>query len=275
MSVAASALGLEMRSTADGALTWAARTWFAVTAFGQLIFAVYVAVLYGGAVVYGDLTKWNVVLPKGYIAGDTVGNLSIGVHMLFTVLIVLAGLTQLTPAIRSRAPSFHRWTGRFYMLAAVTMSLSGLYLVWVKGGVSGDATQSVAISVNALLILIFAALALRYAMARNIVDHRRWALRLFMVVSGVWFFRIGIMFWVFVNRGPVGFDPQTFTGPFLTVWSFGQYLLPLAVLEMYLRIKDRGSDKGKSAMAASLFVISGCMCVGIFVATVGMWLPRL
>jgi hypothetical protein len=36
--------------------------------------------------------------------------------------------------------------------------------------------------------------------------------------------------WSRTNHGPAGFDPKAFTGPFLTFWSFGNYLLPLAIL---------------------------------------------
>ncbi len=43
--------------------------------------------------------------------------------------------------------------------------------------------------------MICAAMALHYALARNIDAHKRWALRTFIVVSGVWFFRVGLMLW--------------------------------------------------------------------------------
>jgi hypothetical protein len=38
-----------------------------------------------------------------------------------------------------------------------------------------------------------------------------------MVLSGVWFFRLGMFLWLAINRGPAGFEPDTFTGPFLTI----------------------------------------------------------
>jgi hypothetical protein len=96
-----------------------------------------------------------------------------------------------------------------------------------------------------------------------------------MVVNGVWFFRVGLMFWIAVNQGPVGFDPKTFTGPFLSFLSFADYLLPLAVLEIYLRTKDRAGVAGRFAMATVLFVLTLAMATGIVVATMGMWLPRM
>jgi len=41
----------------------------------------------------------------------------------------------------------------------------------------------------------------------------------------------------FVIKGPVGFEPNTFTGPFLNFFSLADYLLPLAILEIYLQTK--------------------------------------
>jgi len=40
-------------------LPWAATFWFVVAAAGQLIFAFYIASLYGGATLRGDLAGWN------------------------------------------------------------------------------------------------------------------------------------------------------------------------------------------------------------------------
>ena len=50
--------------------------------------------------------------------------------------------------------------------------------------------NDIGVSLNGVLIMIFAEIALRYARARKIAVHRRWALRTFMVVSGVRFLRV-------------------------------------------------------------------------------------
>ena len=97
-----------------------------------------------------------------------------------------------------------------------------------------------------------------------------WALRLFIAVNGVWFFRVGLMLWLIVWQAPVGLDPQTFTGPFLYVLSFAQFLLPLAVLEIYLRARHRGA-----LLALGLVLLSLATAGGIFGATMMMWLPRM
>jgi hypothetical protein len=259
---------------ADPALRAAAVFWFGVTVLGQLLFAFYVAVFYGRAAAQGRLEDWNKVLQVGYVPGDTVGNLVLGLHLLFAVVITAGGALQLVPRIRRTWPRFHRWNGRIYLLSAAVASVGGLIMVWTRK-TGGDLPQDLAISINALLILGFAGMALRHALARRFDVHRRWALRLFLAVSGVWFFRIGLMFWIVVNQGPVGFDPKTFTGPFLTFLSFAQYLVPLGVLQLYLQAQERREPRGQLAMAGGLLVLTLAMMGGIAAAAAIMWLPHL
>lgn len=264
--------GLDVKAAA--ALAGAARSWFVVTVAGQWIFAAYVAALYGGAVVRGDLGVWNKVLPHGYDPGNPIGNFALGMHLLFAVVLNLGGPLQLVPRQRMRFPAVHRWIGRVYVPTAFAAGVSGLYLSLSGRRVVGDTSQHVAIVVNGLLILVCAVLAWRTAMARDFRAHERWALRLFLVVSGVWFFRVGLMFWLAVNGRPVGFDPETFRGPFLTFLAFAQYLLPLMVLEAYLWARARGTA-ARLTVAAVLLLGTAALALGILVATKVMWLPRL
>ncbi|WP_255757284.1 DUF2306 domain-containing protein [Massilia sp. erpn] len=261
-------------SRAKATLNAAATLWFLLALTGQLIFVAYIVALYGGAAVRGDLQAWNQVMSHGYVAGDRAGNLAIGAHLLLAAVTMLGGALQLIPRLRTLAPTFHRWNGRVYLTGAVVGSLSGLYMLWFRGAV-GDTVQHIGTSLNAALILLCSGMALRTALARSFAAHRRWALRLFLCVSGVWFFRIGLMFWLALNGGPAGFDPKTFSGPFLSFLAYAQYLLPLAVLELYLRCRERGNAAARFAMAAVLFASSAATAVGVTVAAMGMWLPRM
>ena len=252
----------------------AAALWFLVAVAGQTMFAFYVSSFYGRAAVRGDFAGWNQVMAHAYVAGEPLGNLAAASHLVLAVLITVGGALQLIPQIRQRIPIFHRWNGRIYVLSAFVISLLGLFMMWTRGTV-GDFWQHLGTSFNAIVIMVCAVFAWRTARAGQFGRHRRWALRLFLSVSGVWFFRIGLMFWLAVNQGPVGFDIKTFTGPFLTFLSFAQYLLPLAILEIYLHTQDHAAAAGRLAMAAGLFALTLAMGMGIAVATMGMWLPRL
>ena len=91
------------------ALRAAATSWFIVAILGQWIFVAYVIGFYGSAAVRGRFEEWNKVLPHGYVAGDTVGNLVVSLHLLFAVVVIVGGALQLIPQVRRIAPAFHRW----------------------------------------------------------------------------------------------------------------------------------------------------------------------
>jgi uncharacterized membrane protein len=265
---------LELKSVADVTLKAAARFWFVVTVIGQLAFAFAVASFYGLTALRGDFHRWSKSITHGWVPGDTMGNFSVAMHLVSAVVVTLAGTVQLIPRVRDRFPAFHRWNGRIYMMTAVTVSLAGLYMTWVRGSV-GDLSQHLGSSLMAVLIMLCAAMALRYALARDFKTHRRWALRLYLVVSASLFIRAGIFLSLFLNHGPFGFDPQTFTGPFLTFMTFAQYLLPLAVLEIYLRAQDRPGALRRIATAGVLLVLTLAMGAGIFAVTMAVWLPQV
>jgi hypothetical protein len=256
------------------ALHWAAAAWVAVALAGQLVFAGYVVLYYGRSALAGRPQDWNHNLAVGYVPGDAVGNAMLAAHLAAAVLVMLAGALQLLPWVRRRWPAWHRWSGRTFMVAACLGAAGGLYMTATRP-VIGDASQHIAVSVNGLLVLLCAALAWYHAAARRIDIHRRWALRLYLLVNGVWFFRIGLMLWLLVNHGPVGFDPKTFTGPFITILSCAQFLLPLAVLELYLRAQASGSAAARAAVAAGLGLATLATAAGSVGAFLGMWLPRL
>lgn len=263
-------------SWSRAALSGSATAWLAATLTGQAIFAAYVAIFYGGAAIAGNYERWGKVLPRGFDAADPLGNALLGLHLLLAVAWVTGGVLQLIPDIRRSSPAFHRWNGSMYIGFAAMLASGGLWLVWVRGGVAGDLTQHLAISINALLILGCSAMAWRAARSRRFSDHQRWALRLFVVASGVWFFRVGLMAWLAVHRRPVGFDAATFQGPFLTLLAFGAYVvLPLALMQLYLNAKDRGGAVARFGVAAALSMVTLAICGGTFAAAMGLWLPRM
>jgi len=274
MSTAVMTPRLELNSVANAALKASVRFWFVVLLLGQLLFAFTVASFYGMTAARGNIHTWTKILSHGIISGDGMGNFALATHLISAVIIILAGTLQLIPQIRNRFPVFHRWTGRLYIVTAFTVSLAGLYLMWARGTV-GDLPQHLGTSLMAILIMIFALMALRYAVARDFKTHRRWALRLYLVVSASLFIRAGIFLSLLLNRGPFGFDPATFSGPFLTFVSFAQYLVPLAVLELYLHAQQRPGALMRIAISVLLFVLTLGMAAGIFAVTAGAWAPNL
>jgi len=272
MSTAVMTNRLELTSVADTALKAAARFWFAVILISQLIFAFSVGSFYGLTVQRGDYHAWK--FTNGYVPGVTKGNWAVLMHVFSAAVVMLAGAVQLVPQVRKRFPAFHRWDGRIYMLTAVALSVAGLYMTWIRGSV-GDIPQHLGSTMNAFLIWLCAALALRYALARDFATHRRWALRLYLVVSASLFIRAGLFLSLALNHGPFGFDPSTFRGPFLTFLAFAQTLLPLAVLEIYLWAQDRPGTLRRLATAGMLFVLTLVMGAGLFAVAMAQWVPQV
>jgi hypothetical protein len=64
-------------------------------------------------------------------------------------------------------------------------------------------------------------------------------------------------------------------GPFDIFWGFGEFMIPLAVLELYFRSRDAALAPAKGAMAAALLALTGLMAVGIVGAWLFMWRPVL
>jgi Predicted membrane protein (DUF2306) len=259
---------------ANSALRGAAQFWFLAAVIGQWVFAYYIVAYFGGLTAQEGLEGLkNSHLPVGFVDGDIMGNIVLAAHLLLAASITFGGALQLIPQIRAHALPFHRWNGRLFILTAFIISIAGLYMVWTRGTI-GDIVGHVFISINAILIMICAGMAWHYARARNIKIHRRWAIRTFVIVNGGWFFRIGLMLWVFLSGG-AGIDFATFTGPALNVLNLCCYVLSLGVVELYLRTQDSAGAHGRFAMAGGLFVLTVFMGIGIFMATMGMWLPRL
>ena len=258
-------------SLADLALKSAAVLWFLVAAAGQWLFVIYIVGFFGPPTLQGDWEAWdrNKMLFHGYVAGDTAGNLAFAAHVMMAAIITFGGTLQLIPQIRSYAIGFHRWNGRVFIFTAFAISLAGLFLHFTRGhpsllGLGG-------ITLNGVLIMFCAGQALGFALARDIDTHRRWALRTFMVVNGVWFLRVGVMGWMILTQS----TSMKAAAPFIEFWSFGSYLVPLAVLELYLRAERGDGALRKLAVSLLVVALTGAMAVGIFGAYMFLWRPLL
>jgi hypothetical protein len=252
-----------------------AAIWLALAIVGQWLFSYFIGAFYGVATLAGNFPQWakNPILIKGYVAGDTTGNLNFAAHILLAAVIAMGGALQLIPWLRANAPRFHRWNGRVFMVSVILASVGGLYLTWVRGTYK-HWVGAAGISLDAVLIVGFAFMAWRTARARDFVAHRRWALRTFIVASGVWFMRAGYFAWFIVMQGPVGVK-KGMDGAFDFFWAFGCYLVPLAVLELYMKAKDSDNPKLKLASAIVLGVFTLLMTIGIAGAAFLLWRPLI
>ena len=272
MSTAALTPAVNTRSAA-AILKGAAGFWFAVAVIGQALFLTYILAFYVPSTLSGNFAVWakNTHLIKGYVPGDTVGNLAFGAHVLMAAVITFGGTVQLVPQIRARAPAIHRWVGRAFMTTAIAAALVGFYMTWARG--TAELVPGIGISLDAALIVGFAILAWRAAVRRDVANHRRWAMRTFIVANGVWFLRLGFV--VYGLARSVAGDLLPSMGAFFVAWNFGAYLVPLAILELYFLAQAKGGPSARLAMAGLLILVTLLMGVGIAGSWFGLFAPVL
>jgi uncharacterized membrane protein len=249
-------------------LDGAAKFWFFVATIGIWVFGLFVLIHFGGAAITGNIEKFNTG------DGSMLATLSILIHVVLASIVILAGPLQLIPIVRARFPRFHRWNGRVFVSVSLVVSLAGFVMLWTRDSIPGGKAMMIALNGLVFLVILSCWNTVKNARARQLVEHRKWALRLFLVVNAGWFFRVGLVAWSMV-LGPVGFNPETFEGPFIQVMAFAQYMIPLAVLEMYFRAQNSQSGMKKSLFAGFLVLSTLVMAAGIFGAAMGMWLPHI
>jgi Predicted membrane protein (DUF2306) len=250
----------------------AGAAWFVAALFGQAIFAVYIFIAFWLTAAAGDWAYWTEHLFTGIIAGDVLGNALMVMHLTLAFIITASGPLQLIPAVRQHVPALHRWNGRAYVLVALVISAGATALIWTRPAFGGPINAALQ-SFNGAAIFTCALLALQTARGRNFASHRRWATRLFLAASGVWFLRVMMIAWA-IPTGGLGLGEQL-DGPMGRAAMLGQTVIPLAVYQLYLMAEDSPSGGIKTAMAAFLAMLTLIMIGGIVGVTFGMWLPRI
>lgn len=253
----------DANAAAQSALQMSAVAWFIPALIGNWFFAYHVAETYLVAALGGDYSGWTDRLFVGLIEGDALGNTALAVHLIIAFTVSVAGPLQFIPQIRAYAPAFHRWNGRIYISTGILTSIAALYMIWTRDTFGPD-TLEISVSLNGVLILAFAVVTLRYAVARNIDVHQRWALRTFMVMSGVWFLRVMYAFLGIVTGGDIPGSDDVMGGPTNLVLGYASFLLPLAVLELYLLAKRSPSATAKIAVATLVFVAAAGVAIGVY-----------
>jgi len=151
------------------------------------------------------------------------------------------------------------------------MAFGGLWMTWGRGS-HLSVISAISVSLNGILIIVFATLALRFAMKRRFDLHQQWAVSTFLVVNGVWFFRVAIMGWMLINQSPRWMN-NTLSGAADIALSFGSYLVPLAAYYLYRFAKSRSSQSLRIFTSIVILLLTLFMIVGIVGATLFMWFP--
>ena len=254
------------------ALSFSGAVWFTAAALGQLAFVLYIAAFYYVSTFQGDFERMDGRVIHGFISGDVLGNALFLSHVLLAFWITASGPLQFIPQVRNRFRAFHRWNGRFYLTVALLTSSGALVLSYMRPHF-GSIALLVVNTADGVLIIAFGCLALRAALQRRFDDHRRWALRMFIVVSGVWFFRLGYGFYFFITGGEMP-GSHNLMGP-ADIAVASTWVVALAGLEFYLFAQRRRSGALKMAAAAMSVAAAGTVLVSSYFAAQMFWLPTL
>lgn len=255
-------------------LRFFAKSWIGIALIGQWAFAFYILTLYALPLITGDSQLISDVSPaSGADLEANFNSIMFFSHMLPAIILALSGIFQIFPSIRAKYPSFHRWNGRIFLIFGVSGALTGLYLSWGAGLRLSD-IGALGITLNGILIPIAIALAWYHIRNKRIEKHKRWALHSFMLVNGVWSFRLYLMAWYLINQGPNG-NTNKVDGPMDIFLSFACYLLPMLFVELYYWAKKQKSEYKK--WFVSFTMAAGCLftLIGVGAAIMMMWLPRI
>ena len=259
---------------AEKAFRTATRILFGIGIVGQWIFVYYIIVYFGGIAVSGNYEKINEHLGHGIIEGDGIGNFMLAVHLFLAAIITFGGPLQFFSSIRQKFPTFHQWNGRLYFVTAFLISIAGLYMIYTRGA-HGGITMLLGNTLNAALIMFFSVMAWQKAMKRNFSEHKKWAIRAFLMVSGVWFFRIGYGLWILLTGFTAPGTSENLNGPFDIFLSFGHSLVPLLILELYFFAKAHANLRIKKTATVALGVLAVLLAAGVVMVTVVFWAPML
>lgn len=249
---------------ANRLLKYSAVFWFIAVLVGQWLFFYYIMAFYGFSVIENNMEIWNrweALGSKPYKEGDLAGNTAFAFHALGAGIVAFGGALQLIPKVRAKVPRFHKINGYLYLITVFLLAVSGFYLSWVRGA-SPDITSAIGTSINGFLILGFAYLTVKTARSRKRVDHRKWAIRLFLVSNAQWFLRVGTFSYL-ISGTLVGVQPA-FGDPFFIIWTFGCFLIPLAAAQLYFYASEKGSNNLKFIASGTLIIMTIFMLIGVF-----------
>lgn len=250
------------------------RLLFYIGVAGQWLFVYYIVAFYGGIAWSGEFERVNDQLPHGVIEGDTMGNLMLAVHLGLAAIVTFGGPLQFFRGLRQNFPAFHRWNGRIFYFTAFLITFAGLYMNITRGA-HGGAIGFSGNALNAALIFWFGLMAWRTAVNKDFVAHRKWAIRAFLMVSGVWFFRVGYGLWILLTAFKMPGTSANLDGPFDIFLSFGHSLVPLLIGEYYLWAKEAQDVRTKKRATLAFGVLCLLLAGAIVMLAMAFWLPLL
>lgn len=160
-------------------------------------------------------------------------------HIFAGIIVYCTAILQFTPAIRNNYISFHRKTGKLYILSSL-LSIIALYIMIPRTWCSPCRPSQFTV---ASLWLLFIMLAWYFIKQRKIVLHKRMMISsficaaYFVTIRVIDAYAMNIFYYLFPN------EPTAFLASDIFVW-----LVPLLLFNMYWLIQDKKSEIAKNKM---------------------------
>ncbi len=245
---------------------------FYIGLLGQFAFTLYIAIYLLASAYNKKWEDWNEHMANGIINGDKIGNFILVFHIILALTITIGGPLQFISFIRKNFKRFHRWNGRIYIFSVIVTAILATYLIWNRPLVIGGHPGLIGNTINAILIIVFGFLTWSTALKKDFISHRKWAIRTYIVVSGVWFYRIMFGTWLLLTGFTAPGINADLTGWFSIILYFGSYLIPLAITESYLYLENSENLKLVKVFTWIIGLLCPLLVAGVIVTTIVFWI---
>lgn len=160
----------------------------------------------------------------------TFDNSVFAIHIFAGILVYCAAILQFTPSIRNNYISFHRKTGKLYILSSL-LCISTLYVMLPRTGCTACMPSQFTVT---SLWLLFIILAYYFIKRRNVLWHQRMMISsficaaYFVTIRVIDTYAMNIFYYLFPNESTAFLTSDIF------VW-----LVPLLLFNMHWLIKDK------------------------------------
>lgn len=167
---------------------------------------------------------------KHWGSNTTFDNIVFALHVFAGIIVYCTAILQFTPAIRNNYISFHRATGRLYILSSL-LCITALFVMIPRTWCIGCRPSQLTVT---SLWLLFISLAFYFIKQRKIVLHKRMMISsficaaYFVTVRVIDAYAMDIFYALFPNQSTAYLASDVF------VW-----LIPLLFFNMYWYIKDK------------------------------------
>ncbi len=167
-----------------------------------------------------------------YLAGATLSNLALALHMGAGALLTMSAPLQALPPLRRYWPGVHRRAGYVLFGLAILTAMGGLLYILVRGTVGGW-WMSLWFAIYGVAMGVAAMQTVRFARQHDFRRHFRWATRLIILAVGSWIYRVHYGLWYALTDG-LGSN-QAFTGLFDEIQVVAFFVPYLLIAEFFLR----------------------------------------